>query len=59
MKDDLAPLIFVGSMILSALAGWITAHATVATECEKLGGFYVGNSIYTCQKAKNDRQHSD
>lgn len=54
MKDDIAPLIIVGSMVMSALAGWIMAHATVATECEKLGGFYVGNSIYTCQKAKND-----
>lgn len=28
--------------------GWITAHNTVATECTKLGSFYVGNRVFKC-----------
>ena len=29
-------------------AGWITAHKTVADECEKLGSFYVGKKVFRC-----------
>lgn len=28
--------------------GWIAAHATVATECDRLGSFYVGKTTYVC-----------
>ena len=38
--------LFVGCWI-----GWLQAHHTVATECEKLGGFYVGNVVYKCVKS--------
>lgn len=31
-------------------AGWIAAHATVATECDRIGAFYVGKTVYTCIK---------
>ncbi|MGI2196886.1 hypothetical protein ACRN91_15070 [Shewanella baltica] len=31
--------------------GWLQAHHTVAMECEKLGGFYVGNVVYECVKS--------
>ena len=30
------------------LLGWLHAHVTVAAECERLGGFYVGTKIYKC-----------
>jgi hypothetical protein len=30
--------------------GWAKAHKTVATECKKLGKFYVGNEIFHCVK---------
>lgn len=30
--------------------GWSNAHYTVATECEKLGSFYVGSRIFKCVK---------
>lgn len=33
---------------LGALIGWIYAHATVANECRRLGGFYVGKSTFRC-----------
>lgn len=28
---------------------WVAVHSTVATECEKLGAFYVGQKIYECK----------
>lgn len=34
------------------LFGWIHAHYTVARECEKLGAFYVGSSVYHCTKVE-------
>ena len=37
-------------MLVGALAGWVLAHNTVALECERLNGFYVGNSTYQCTK---------
>ena len=30
--------------------GWIHAHSTVASECEKLGSFYVGSKVFHCAK---------
>ena len=30
------------------LWGWAAAHYTVAAECERLGGFFVGDRIYKC-----------
>ena len=28
--------------------GWHSAHRTVATECERLGAFYVGDKVFRC-----------
>jgi len=28
--------------------GWRTAHITVATECKRLGKFFVGETVYEC-----------
>jgi hypothetical protein len=30
--------------------GWNHAHSTVARECERLGKFYVGDTVYRCTK---------
>jgi hypothetical protein len=43
-----AILIFLVGMLF----GWIFAHSTVATECEKLNSFYVGNKVYFCEVSK-------
>lgn len=40
-------IVTVGSFFI----GWVIAHSTVARECERLNGFYVGNEVYEC-KAK-------
>lgn len=34
--------------LLCFYAGWVYAHQTVAAECERLGGFFVGKTIYKC-----------
>lgn len=42
-----ATLVLCGACWLS---GWYFAHSTVATECERLGKFYVGKNVYQCSK---------
>ena len=32
--------------------GYTGAHADVARECERLGGFYVGKTVYKCTKVE-------
>lgn len=34
-------------------AGWRAAHITVATECERLGAFFVGERVYECTLKRN------
>lgn len=46
--------VFSGYMV-----GWIHAHETVSTECQRLGGFYVGKSTFTCSKAQPAQAGAD
>lgn len=43
------------AIILAFVVGWEVAHRTIATECKKLGRFYVGNEVFECVKIE-DRQ---
>lgn len=36
------------ALIVGVAIGWVGAHQTVATECQKLGSFYVGKKVYRC-----------
>lgn len=36
--------------------GWVGAHKTVATECERLGSFYVGKRVFKCVEITNVTQ---
>ncbi|WP_020227079.1 hypothetical protein [Acidovorax sp. MR-S7] len=38
------------AVFLGALLGWAAAHESVARECDRLGGFYVGAATYKCAK---------
>lgn len=38
----------IGCLWIGWLIGWSHAHQTVAGECRKLGGFYVGKSVFKC-----------
>lgn len=41
------------AIVLAAFAlGWAIAHSTVATECERLGSFYVGQKVFDCKEKK-------
>ncbi len=44
--------ILVG-VILGSWIGWNAAHVTVAAECERLGGFFVGKQVFKCVEVKN------
>ena len=33
--------------------GWRQAHITVALECERNGGFFVGKKVFKCTAIKN------
>ena len=39
---------YLVGLILGWLIGWYIAHATIAKECERLGGFYVNNKTFKC-----------
>lgn len=34
--------------LLCFYAGWVYAHAAIATECKRLGGFFVGPITFKC-----------
>lgn len=51
---------FILSMLFGLLCyrlGWESAHKTVADECERLGGFYVGDKIFKCFQV-DDRRYT-
>ncbi|MDH2013463.1 hypothetical protein N5J66_05700 [Pseudomonas juntendi] len=31
-----------------ALGGWVGAHESIKNDCDRIGGFYIGNTIYNC-----------
>ena len=44
------------TFLIGCLAGWLWAHSTVATECERLGRFYVGTKTFECVKITDTKQ---
>lgn len=46
---------YILAVLIAAIGGfgfgWDSAHSTVATECNRLGAFYVAKTTYEC-KAK-------
>ena len=47
MMDNILSAILV--FLLGIVFGWMIAHGVVATECEKLGSFYVGDKVFHCE----------
>lgn len=37
-----------------AFLGWILAHSEVATECRRIGWFFVSKSLFHCSEQAND-----
>lgn len=51
MNDAFSAAMCILLMFVIFICGWAVAHNTVSTECERLGAFYVGETVYEC-KAK-------
>jgi hypothetical protein len=45
----------INGILYSSLAllifsfGWVGSATTISIECKKLGAFYVGSNVYTCE----------
>lgn len=39
--------------------GWLVAHNVVATECKRLGRFYVGSATYHCTQIDTPPKFQD
>ena len=50
MMDNMLAAIVV--FLMGSVFGWIFAHSTIATECEKLNSFYVSNRTFQCEVKK-------
>lgn len=48
---------FLLALLSGYLFGWSRAHTVVATECERLGGFYVGDKVFKCYQV-DDRRYT-
>ena len=54
LNDHLKIFITLNAMIFVCVVTWAWAHHTVATECERLGAFYVNEKTFTCQLKSGD-----
>lgn len=53
MKNEtLVALIGIMVGVVCWTLAWVTSISTIAGECDKLGGFYVGAKVYTCEIKK-------
>lgn len=43
--------------ILGALVGFIYAHSIIATECDRLGGFYYNQKTYKCVLSNPNKEN--
>lgn len=50
-------ILVFSSFALGALLSWDSARKDVASECKKLGAFYVGDDVFHCTKiAKHEEE---
>lgn len=52
--------IAIVSFLIGRACGWVSAHGTVAEECKRLGGFFVGKDVFKCVEiSENIKELSD
>jgi len=34
------------------ITGWVFARTSIETDCQKIGKFYVGSTVYECKPTK-------
>ena len=49
LDDALGLILAAGVLFCACFMTWAWAHHTVATECERLGAFYVNEKTFNCQ----------
>ena len=57
--DLIKHFIFVLSILGAFIFGYGAAHGEVATECQKLNSFYVGDNVYDCKLRDNKKVGSN
>lgn len=50
--DGVSVLMACLTAVALCVGSWVSAHSTIADECKKLGGFYVGNTVFKCEVVK-------
>ncbi len=51
---DFFVALFVYSVIaIIAGVSWVFSASTIASECQKVGAFYVGSTVYECKVREN------
>ena len=54
LSDALELTIAAVVLFCACITTWAWAHHTVATECERLGAFYVNEKTFNCQLKSGD-----
>ena len=54
MKDSTEIILALMILIATWITTWAWAYHTVATECERLGAFYVNEKTFNCQLKSGD-----
>ena len=49
LADAMKLTIAAAVLFYACITTWAWAHHTVATECERLGAFYVNEKTFNCQ----------
>lgn len=49
-------LVFVVALAIGWFCGWVVAHAAIAVDCERLGGFYVGKKVFSCLRIDKEEE---
>lgn len=44
------------AVLFGVLMGWSAAQGSVATECERLGSFYVGSRVFECRQKNGEHK---
>lgn len=52
MRDPFINALVIFVIVLAFVFGWVFAHNSIATQCEKLERFYVGSDVYECKVKK-------
>lgn len=57
MNDTAAALIVgIVALLVGLFIGWEASALQIKRECDRLGGFWVGSTVYECKKSATKEQ---